>query len=242
MRYADKILMSRLNHLIEFYSLLDTLEERLSGARCLAACTGSMQWPKRGIYFFREAGELRADSGTGARTVRVGTHALKAGSRTTLWNRLSQHRGTARSGGGNHRGSIFRLVVGTALIERDNLVCPTWDNCRSSAPREVREREQHLEQAVSKIIGDMPVLWLAIGDEPGPSSLRGYIEKNAISLLSNYGKQPIDHSSRSWLGRHCGRGKVRASGLWNSNHVEEAYDSAFLNVFADLIGQVERET
>jgi hypothetical protein len=48
--------------------------------------------------------------------VRVGTHALETGSQTTLWKRLSQHRGQARSGSGNHRGSIFRLIVGTALI------------------------------------------------------------------------------------------------------------------------------
>jgi len=34
---------------------------------------------------------------------------------TTLWARLSQHRGSAKSGGGNHRCSIFRLLVGRAL-------------------------------------------------------------------------------------------------------------------------------
>ena len=234
--------MSRLDHLREFYSLLDELEARLSGARRLSACTGVMQWPKRGVYFFGEAGELRVESGDGPRVVRVGTHALKAGSRTTLWNRLSQHRGTARCGGGNHRGSIFRLIVGTALIERDGLGCPTWDNGRSSAPREVREREKPLEQVVSKAIGEMPVLWLAIDDEPGPNSLRGYIEKNVIALLSNYRRQPIDGPSRSWLGHCCNREKVRTAGLWNSNHAEEPYDPSFLDTFADLIRQEENET
>jgi hypothetical protein len=55
------------------------------------------------VYFFREAGETRCDSGNGPRIVRVGTHALKAGSSTKLWTRLSQHRGKS-AGGGNHRG------------------------------------------------------------------------------------------------------------------------------------------
>lgn len=145
-----------------------------------------------------------------------------------------------RSGGGNHRGSIFRLIVGTALIGRDRIDCSTWDDRRSTAPREVRQREQPLESAVSKVIGDMPFLWLAIEDEPGPASLRGYVERNAIALLSNYGKQPIDPPSRSWLGRHCTREKMRESGLWNSNHVGEGYDPAFLETLADLIGRAER--
>ena len=231
--------MPRLEHLKRFHCLLGTLEERLAGACQLSDCNGRMPWPKRGVYFFREPGEVRTDSGTGPRIVRVGTHALKVGSRTTIWNRLSQHRGPMRSGGGNHRGSIFRLIVGTALIERDGLDCPTWDN-RGTVSREVRERERHLETAVSKVIGEMPFLWLAVEDAPGPASLRRFIERNAIALLSNRGKQPIDPPSRSWLGHHCNREKVSGAGLWNSNHVEEPYDPTFLDTLADLIKQVEK--
>jgi hypothetical protein len=109
---------ARLDDLLRFYRFLGALEERLGGTRALAQCTGKMSWPRRGVYFFTEEGEGRSDTGGGPRIVRVGTHALKAGAQTTLWNRLSQHRGVVRSGGGNHRGSIFRLIVGTALIER----------------------------------------------------------------------------------------------------------------------------
>ena len=231
--------MSRLDHIEQFYSILGALEKRLSGVRRLSGCSGRMSWPGRGIYFFMEPGEVRTDTGTGLRVVRVGTHALKDNSNTTLWNRLSQHKGSARSGGGNHRGSIFRLIVGTALIERDALEYPTWDNRQGSAPREVREREQPLEKAVSKVIGNMPFLWLAIEDEPGPDSLRGYIEQNSISLLSNYGKHPVDPPSGSWLGHHCSREKVRISGLWNSNHVEENYDPAFLDTLVSLADRIE---
>lgn len=220
---------ARLYDLRRYYRLLGVLEERLGGRRALADCNGKMSWPQRGVYFFIEEGEGRSDTGTGPRIVRVGTHALKDGSRTTIWNRLSQHRGVVRSGGGNHRGSIFRLIIGTALIERNGLVCSTWDDRRSSAPAEVRATELELERTVSKAIGAMRFLWLSIDDEPGEASTRGYIERNAIALLSNFSKEPIDRASPNWLGHHCNRPRVRASGLWNANHVDESYDPAFLD-------------
>src|SRR5215470_17579987 len=117
--------------LIRFYSILHDLEITIGGARKLAECSGRMDWADRGVYFFRETGEKRSDTGEGPRIVRVGTHALKAGGGTTQWHRLSAHRGQLRSGGGNHRGSIFRLIVGTALIKRDALRFPTWDEGNS---------------------------------------------------------------------------------------------------------------
>ena len=166
--------------------------------------------------------------------MRVGTHALKAGAGTKLWGRLSQHRGNANGSGGNHRGSIFRLITGAALIERNGYSYPTWGQ-GNSAPKEVRESERPLEREVSATIGNMPFLWLAVDDEPGPDSLRGYIERNAIALLSNYGREPIDPPSQSWLGHYSDREKVRQSGLWNNNHVDDDYTHAFLDTMQQLI-------
>jgi hypothetical protein len=93
----------------------------------------------------------------------------------------------------------------------------------------VRTGERVLEREVSQTIGKMPFLWLAMEDESGPQSLRGYIERNSIALLSNYSKPPLDPPSQHWLGRHCDRERVRNSGLWNSNHGDERYDPAFLD-------------
>ena len=46
----------------------------------------------------------------------------------------------------------------------------------------------------------MSFLWLPIGDEPGPNSRRGYMERNAIALLSNYGKDPLDRLRKTgWV-------------------------------------------
>ena len=225
--------MSRLDHLEQFYTLLDKLEARLGGARQLKDCTGRLSWPTRGVYFFRETGQERTDSGGGPRVVRVGTHALKAGAVSTLWSRLRQHRGTAATGGGNHRGSVFRWIVGAALIVKDGPDCPSWEKGR--VPTEVRKAEHPLEQVVSKAIGCMPFLWLPVEDEPGPQSERGYIERNAIALLSNRREQRLDPPSSTWLGLSCSKEKVQESGLWNSNHVDEDYEPAFLGTLETWI-------
>ena len=116
------------------------------------------------------------------------------------------------------------------------LSCATWGQ-GSSAKREIREQEKWLERKVSDVIRAMPFLWLRIEDEPGPGSLRGYIERNAIALLSNYARPPLDPASGAWLGRHCDRQRVRESGLWNQNHVDERCDVAFLQVLEGLISE-----
>jgi len=221
----------RLTHLRRFYSILQSLEEAVADKRVLSECNGRMAWPIRGVYFFFEPGEARTESGSGTRVVRVGTHALTKKSQTSLWQRLSQHRGTQSTEGGNHRGSIFRLLVGTVLMSRHPEVrCDTWGqgNTASSA---VRRDEHHLEVLVSQHIGAMPFLWVAADDSAGPESVRGYLERNAIALLSNSNNPPMDAPSPGWLGHLCPRDRVRRSGLWNSNHVDENYDPAFLTVF-----------
>ena len=226
--------MSRLDDVAKFYAIVDRLQKSNGGSRMLFSCGGRLSWPQRGVYFFMEDGEERSDSGLGPRIVRIGTHALKAGSSTTLWKRLSQHKGRAKSGRGNHRGSIFRLIVGTALNTDEPSTCPTWGQ-RSTADKSVRAAEAALEERVSRVIGLMRFAWLGIGDEPGPASIRGYIERNAIALLSNYGKPAIDPPSPGWLGHKCNRAKVRGSGLWNQNHVDKTYDPAFLAMLERLV-------
>lgn len=224
----------RLADLRRFYALLDDLARRTGGPRTLAACSGRMEWPQRGVYFFMEPGEVRRESGEGLRIVRIGTHGLKDGSRTTLWKRLAQHKGQAQSGGGNHRGSIFRLLVGAALLADDPALCATWGQ-GSNAARAIRDAERGFESRVSTVIGQMPFLFLPVDDDAGPQSLRGFIERNAIALLSNAGKTPLDPASDKWLGFRCPRDRVRSSHLWNQNHVDETYDPAFLETLEALI-------
>jgi hypothetical protein len=80
---------TRLDNLNRFYGILGELETTIGGVRKLADSVGHMNWPRRGVYFFFEQGEKRSDSGGGPRVVRVGTHAVRSGSKTKLWTRLS---------------------------------------------------------------------------------------------------------------------------------------------------------
>lgn len=226
---TEPVNVTRSDDLKRFYEILAALERKVKGARTLANCSGKMNWPRRGVYFFREVGEERFDTGDGPRIVRVGTHATKAGARSRLWGRLRQHRGTISTGGGNHGSSIFRGHVGFSLIKRDCLTCPSWGRYRPTKPYDI-DAEGTVERKVSDVIGAMPFLWLAVMDEPGPMTLRAYIERNAIALLSNFGKSKLDPPSREWLGRWCNRKRVRESGLWNSNHVNARYEPEFLEV------------
>ena len=240
----------RFGDTVRFYKLLDRLADRIGGPRFLQNCRAGMGWPPRGVYFFYENGESRSGTGAGRRVVRIGTHGLKNGARSTLWGRLSQHRGSSRSGLGNHRGSIFRLLVGVALTNRINIPLPeSWGvaGTAGEAARRlnvdrnaVTEAEAAIEALVSEYIGQMPFLWLNVSDDPGPNSSRGLIERNAIALLSNYGRPTADGPSTEWLGQYSDRERVRLSGLWNNNHVHETYDPSFLDEMESRIDATPR--
>lgn len=133
--------MDRAADLDRFRALCDRLRERVGGARRLADCDGYMYRPDRGVYLPFAPGETRA--GTDQPWVtRVGTHAVSAGSSTTLRSRLRAHYGTrSRSDdhphGGSHRGSVYRTRVGEALIERHGLdAYPEWGRPWSGIERD----------------------------------------------------------------------------------------------------------
>jgi len=80
----------------------------------------------------------------------------------------------------------------------------------------------------------MPFLSLAVDDEPGTTSVRAYLERNSIGLLTS--ETPlIDPPSAEWLGNHSVEPLIRRSGLWNLNHVGALYDPAFLDVLDDYV-------
>jgi hypothetical protein len=77
---------------------------------------------------------------------------------------------------GNHRGSGFRLHVGTALIARDGhpTAAASWGR-GPNAPREVRHQAVALERAVSRHIAQMQVVCLAVTDR----QMRAMIERGS---------------------------------------------------------------
>jgi hypothetical protein len=236
--------MARQDDLDRFYGLLDDVEQQVGGTRKLKNCTGYMDWPDRGVYFFFDPGETR-DSTDQLRVTRVGTHAVSEGSSTSLWDRLKQHYGTGSGSsnhphGGAHRGSVYRKRVGEAIIEKHDLHddYPDWDKRWSGIERErseVRDEEYLLERRVSAYIREQPFLWVNLDDEPRADSDRSYLEQNAIALLSNFDEQRIDSRVNGWLGRYSQSREIRESGLWNVNHVGEQYDSGFLDLLEKAV-------
>jgi len=236
--------VTRQDDLDRLYRLLDDLGRRVDGARKLERCTGYMDWPDRGVYVFLEPGETHTSTAQ-LRVTRVGTHAVSAGSNTSLWDRLKQHYGTGSGSadhphGGAHRGSVYRKRVGEAIIEKHDLHddYPDWDERWSSIDREradVRDEEYLLERRVSTYIREQPFLWVNLDDEPAPDSDRAFVERNVIALLSNRDTDPVDPRPNDWLGRHSRSPEIRASGLWNVNHVDEGYDPAALDRLAEAV-------
>jgi len=236
--------MSRQGDLDRLYGLLDDLERRVGGTRRLKGCDGYMDWPDRGVYFFLEPGETR--SATDQSRV---THAVSAGSGTTLWDRLKQHYGTgsrsaAHPHGGNHRGSVYRERVGEAIVEKHALrdEYPDWGTRWSAIDRDrstVRDEEYILERRVSAYLREQPFLWVALDDEPGPDSDRASVERNVIALLSNVGAATVDPRPEGWLGQYSRNRAIRTSGLWNVDHVDEAYDPAVLDRLARAVEETE---
>jgi hypothetical protein len=211
-----------------FRALMRKLWAGQEGGREIAGCSGKDKWPRRGVYIVVEPSDPKAPHKMG-RIVRIGTHAVSAGSQTTLWDRLGTHRGVA-AGGGSHRSSIFRLHVGRALMQHhaDRSWPSTWSQGQS-APKELRAGEQDLERFVSETIGKLRVLWLNIGDQPGPDSDRSYVERNSIGVLSRANLLSPAHVG-AWLGQHSPDWRIGVSGLWNLDHLFTKPDAAFLTV------------
>lgn len=213
--------VARLEDIERFYSILEALEDKIGGRRVLNECSKGSGWPTRGVYFFMEDGEERSDSGKGLRIVRVGSHSTQTGgARTSLWNRLSQHRS------GRVSGSVFRNLVGRALYNSGQTT------------------KRAAEVEISSVIRLMPFLWLEVdvaGDVVSGVYLRNYIEQNTIRLLSNYQREPIDPPSDEWLGNQCtdtkgnANSKVIESGLWNQRHVDEKPAPDFLDKLDELV-------
>ena len=96
--------------------------------------------------------------------------------------------------------SSFRDNLGKALVCRDGLGADAkW--------------------RVDEVIRSMSFVWLETDDV----RLQDRIEKEAIALLSNYLKPPLDPPSADWLGHYGHRAQITGSGLWNIHYVDRDY-------------------
>jgi hypothetical protein len=99
----------------------------------------------------------------------------------------------------------------------------------STADKGALLAERGLEQAVSKYLGELYVLLIAVPGASDKNNDRAYIEQNLIAALSNLCR-PLDPPSCDWLGLNSDKREIRKSGLWNVNHVEQLCDPNYLDV------------
>lgn len=138
-------------------------------------------------------------------------------------------------GGGNHRGSIFRLHVGAALINRGEVAGLPLEAWLAPDPMpDHSEAELMVECAVSEYIGRMPMLWVDVPAREDRTSDRGFIEANSIALLSA-ATGGLDAASPRWLGGYAANPAVRSSGLWNVRHVADDYAPTALHVLEQYV-------
>jgi hypothetical protein len=210
-----------------FYSFLEEISLTIGFYSLSEVVTRSL--PAQGVYFFFDPDEPTAYSKKLPRLVRIGTHAVSAGSRATLKNRLRTHLGT-KDGLGNHRGSVFRLHVGQALIARDGLSdrFPSWGKGQS-ATRATIEQEASLEKQVSSYLAKLMVVYIPIPGLASKNSMRATVERHLIALFTENWSM-IERSSAQWLGRWSSRPQIAHSGLWNVRCVGETADLRMVEV------------
>ena len=120
------------------------------------------------------------------------------------------------------------------MAKKPDLAVDSWGR-NEKGPARSNGSEVRVERLVSRRVRAMSVVCLAVEDAPGPDSLRAFIARNAIALLSGFVEAASDPPSPHWLGRHSPRERVRGSGLWNDADVDAEVDSKFLEIMAGLV-------
>ena len=147
----------------KFYGLINKVVEKFPRQSLDKLISSKL--PEKGVYFFFENGEMRDDNTT-ARVVRVGTHAAIENSKATLYDRLYKHKGS-KDLTGNHRGSVFRTLIGISLLNKEKLDFIHWGDKSQKGNRLVKANEKPLEVKVSNYLHSMTFTVLEV---PGLSS------------------------------------------------------------------------
>lgn len=223
----------RLRDLEIFYAAIGTARD--SGQTFRLRDLSSVKIPQKGVYVFLDWAE-RNFLGHHPRIVRIGTHGVSIGSKSTLRARLRNHLGLA-DGTGSHRGSVFRLHVGRALLQKQGAasLMPSWGRGQD-APRETRLEEVPLERQVSSYLSRLEVFLMDIDDPSSSTSMRALAETQLIALLTD-GLDLLDRPSADWLGNASITDSIRRSGLWNVRDVGKPYQSKRPGAVSDLVSR-----
>jgi hypothetical protein len=162
-----------------------------------------------GLYFFFEVGE---DSPHGRpRIIRIGNHPRTQG---RLVGRLREHYATRPNA---KNGSVFRRYIGGALLRRDGIErClapgPGLGHWESGTGLECETCVGYEERVTSYLRSSLKFACVRIDDQ----QLRNHLERR---LIASVAQCEVCRPSVEWLGSQAYSGKVRSSGVWNSDHV-----------------------
>jgi hypothetical protein len=162
--------------------------------------------PANGVYFIFEVGEF---GHKGDRIVRIGSHTGTG----NLANRLSEHVTL------NKDRSIFRKNIGRALLNmKQDPFLRFWELDLTKKVERARHEhlvdknlQQSVEEAVSKYVASN-LSYAVVGAEQDAL----HLERKCIGTISRCTKCS---ASGEWLGRHSPKPKIRASGLWQVQHL-----------------------
>lgn len=182
------------------------------------------QLPENGIYFFYERGEIWGHGRDKQRIVRIGT--CKSGN---FKSRIAEHyllderkmNFDSKQAAPRER-SIFRKNIGRALLnKRKSGYLNIWEI--DFTDRKTREQKAHLrnvrfeknlERQITKILREnFSFRFIEIENEMGREGLEA-------RLIGTVAQCRLCRSSKNWLGIHSPINKIRQSGLWLVQHLE----------------------
>ena len=164
--------------------------------------------PTNGLYFMFETGET---AHAGERIVRIGSHTGIG----NLAARLREHITL------NKDRSIFRKNIGRALLSKDHdPFLEVWN--LDLTKRMDRQRHRHLvdrakQARIERAVSDYIRYHVSFSVIPARSEdIALGLERLCIATVSLCGSC---RASSSWLGNFSPKPKIRASGLWQEQHL-----------------------
>ena len=171
--------------------------------------------PANGIYIMFEKGETYQGLD---RIVRVGTHTGD----NQLYSRLNQHFVKE-----NKDRSIFLKRVGSAILAKNkDPYLDVWEVDTTTPENKNKVQAQlnpaHEQQITQQAVAHIRNKISFVVFEVKTKEERLRLEKKIIATLSKAAKDGFIEPSENWLGNFSPDLKVRQSGLWQSQHLNEA--------------------
>jgi hypothetical protein len=158
--------------------------------------------PNNGLYFFYEEGERFSVNGQlGDRIVRIGTHREQ----DRLPDRILNHFR------GDRNTSIFRRLLGSAIIQRENPSDPRLQQWLEQGTPTLTDIEERVSRELREHFSFRCV---KVEDRDGRMELEERLIATLARCSTTYPPSP------NWLGLFAASEKVRESGIWNDQHVD----------------------